>query len=117
MQKIQFEKGTEQNFSGKSAVGEFTLHGDPKTKPEKPLTVVKFPGGMVEISRTTDNQYWAHITVHRPETLKAQTGSASGAGRVVDARIDARGRYLSDGINREIMATDFEHIAILIDPD
>ena len=116
MQKIKFEKGTEQNFSGKSAIGEFTWHGDPAIKNEKPLTVVYFPGGIVEISRTSDNRYWAHIMVNHPEALKARTGSTVGAGKVVDARIDARGRYLSDGINREIMATDFEHIAILIDP-
>jgi len=48
--------------------------GDPST-PEPCTGVIKFPGGHVEVTRTTDGQYWAHIEVTNPANT-------------VDSRID-----------------------------
>jgi hypothetical protein len=36
--------------------------GDPK-KPECGTAIIKFPGGHVEVTRTSDNKYWAHLCV------------------------------------------------------
>lgn len=48
--------------------------GNPKS-PEPHLGVIKFPGGFVEVSRTSDNQYWAHITVNE-------------SAKITDSRLD-----------------------------
>ena len=37
--------------------------GNPK-HPEPSTGIIKFPGGHVEVSRTTDNQYWAHTEIY-----------------------------------------------------
>lgn len=36
--------------------------GDPKT-PEPALGSIEFPGGRVEVSRTSDQQYWVHVSI------------------------------------------------------
>ncbi len=88
-----------------------TLLGDPAIKLEKPLTIIRFPGGHVEIARTTDNRYWVHVAV-RPEIDGPD-------GRIVGARIDFDGRY-GDEANRilreGVAAGDVNHIAFLVEP-
>ena len=112
MSKLKFNSGSEMNFSGKSTKGKFTLHGDPTIKIEKPLTAVHFPGGHIEISRTSNNEYWAHISVHRPDSPGALPSDMFG--EVVDARIDARGHYPEQKVMEELSHVEFEHIAIRI---
>lgn len=34
-----------------------------KSNPEPSCGIIKFPGGQMEVSRTTDGEYWAHISV------------------------------------------------------
>ena len=34
-----------------------------KRNPEPSMAVIKFPGGHVEVSRTSDGKYWAHVEV------------------------------------------------------
>ncbi len=46
-----------------------------KRHPEPTYGIIKFPGGHVEVSRTTDGQYWAHVSV-------------DDNGRITDSRID-----------------------------
>ncbi len=53
---------------------EIVFEGD-KRSPEPSTGVIKFPGGLVEVSRCSDGSYWAHILVAAP-------------GNVVDSRID-----------------------------
>lgn len=36
------------------------FEGD-KARPEPSTGVIKFPGGFVEVSRTSEGKYWAHI--------------------------------------------------------
>lgn len=82
-----------------------TLHGDPAVKIEKPYTIIGFPGGDVEISRTTDGRYWVHIAVRD-------------GGRISEARIDAKGRYAdqaNEALEDEINKGDVEHIAFLVE--
>ena len=46
-----------------------TFKGDIKN-PEPTLGAVKFPGGMVEVSRTSDGSYWAHLSVEDDAILE-----------------------------------------------
>ena len=51
------------------------LKGDKFKNPEPETCVIKFPGGHVEVSRTTDGNYWMHLSVDNPKN-------------VIDSRID-----------------------------
>lgn len=46
-----------------------------RASPEPSTAVIKFPGGHVEVSRTSDGAYWVHF-------------SADGAANIVDSRVD-----------------------------
>lgn len=48
--------------------------GNPEN-PEPSTAIIKFPGGHVEVTRTSDNTYWAHVGVEE-------------ASNIVDSRID-----------------------------
>lgn len=88
------------------------LLGDPKIKPEKPHTIIGFPGGDVEIARTEEGNYWVHVAVRK------QTDGTPAAS-IIRARIDPAGRYAdaaNSAINNEIAAGDVEHIAFLVRP-
>jgi len=102
------EAGSEVNRARICGVTE--LFGDPVIKPEKPLTIIRFPGGHVEIARTTDGDYWVHVAV------RTEVG-ARRPGRVKWARIDFSGRYGNEAnalLRREIAQGDVEHIAFLV---
>lgn len=108
--RLKFNSGSECNFSGKPAEGEFTLHGDPAVKIEKVYTIIHFPGGHFELSRCEDGSYWAHIGVEQPGNVMTK------AGRVVDARIDPGGRrYASEALQAEFVAVDARHFALRIE--
>jgi len=92
--------------------GRTELFGDPAIKPEKPHTIVGFPGGDVEIARTEDGDYWVHVAVRK------QTDGTPSA-KIVRARIDPEGRYADEAntaMNGEIDQGDVEHIAFLVRP-
>lgn len=108
MSEMFSETGTEVNRAKIGGVTE--LLGDPARKLEKPLTIVRFPGGHVEIARTTDDHYWIHVAV------RTETG-AKQPGRVIKARIDFAGRYGDDAnavLCQEIARGDVEHIAFMV---
>lgn len=44
------------------------FQGNPTT-PEPSTAIIKFPGGHVEVCRTSDNRYWAHVEVSNPENI------------------------------------------------
>jgi hypothetical protein len=98
-------------------IGGYTeLLGDPDVRIEKPHTVVGFPGGHVEIARTSDGNYWIHVAVRTDHT---GDGDASPAGRIVRARIDADARYANEAnavLNAELERADVNHIAFLVRP-
>jgi hypothetical protein len=88
--------------------GTTTLHGDPAKKVEKGHTIVLFPGGSVEISRTTDEHYWVHVAVDRDSKAA-----------IVDARVDANGSYMAaanEALKTGLETADVEHIAFLVKP-
>lgn len=76
--------------------------GDPR-RPEPPTAVIEFPGGHVEVSRTTDGDYWAHIEVVAPANVK-------------DGRIDYDERRQPGNISVADLpgAEHVAHIAVLV---
>jgi hypothetical protein len=50
-----------------------------RRRPEPSTGIIKFPGGHVEVTRCSDNTYWAHIAV------------CDGV-NIVDSRVDRAGR-------------------------
>lgn len=79
------------------------FHGNRKN-PEPGTAVIEFPGGHVEVSRTTDGQYWAHVEVTNPQNIKR-------------SRIDYshKGFQETAGAIPEIpYAEEIRHMAILI---
>jgi hypothetical protein len=85
-----------------------TLLGD-KARPESAQHVIEFPGGAVEVSRTSDGDYWAHILVHRGAVLEDAGGRVSARGEVIGHRV------LRDRGFEELDQPDaIEQIAVLI---
>ena len=70
-----------------------------KKSPEPTSGVILFPGGHVEVSRTSDGDYWAHVYADDPST-------------VIDGRIDRTDRVqaASDLEDHEKV----QHIAIRV---
>jgi len=86
------------------------LKGDPK-KPESAEHIIKFPGGSISVCRVKEDEYWAHIEVHRgPIVDEAPRESKQGA--IIDSRLDfdwPRNRILS------LPGTEYlNHLAIKI---
>ena len=76
-----------------------------KRKPEPETGIISFPGGHVEVTRTTDGKYWAHIEVNDPSN-------------VVSSRIDYNheGYIKSGGQSPDIPhAEHIQHLAIMVD--
>lgn len=108
---LGLQGGTELN---KAKIGGTTvLFGDPKIRPEKPYTIITFPGGDVEIARCDDGTYWVHVAVRRDDV----TGQDAS---IIRGRIDASTQRYADEanavINAEIEQGDINHIAFLVRP-
>jgi hypothetical protein len=73
---------------GDNVIG-VVLEGDPK-KPEPIHFRVVFPGGDIDIARTSNNQdYWVHVRVDHPDDGNDPYREVMDA-RIVDARLDCR---------------------------
>lgn len=62
------------------------LKGD-RNKPESAEHIIKFPGGSISVCRTSNNEYWAHIEVHKGVVID-EAVRESATGKIVAARID-----------------------------
>lgn len=62
------------------------VFGDKSRKLEPEHHRIEFPGGHIAVDRTTDGDYWAHISLEDCELTETHKGQA--AGRVVDSRVD-----------------------------
>ena len=61
-----------------SVDGVTTIFRGDKSNPEPSLGVIKFPGGYVEVSRTSDGEYWCHTYINE-------------SAEITDSRIDYNG--------------------------
>lgn len=77
--------------------------GNPK-RPEPSTGAIKFPGGVIEVSRTSDGSYWVHVSVIDPINTK-------------ESRIDyALEAHREHGIIDVPDANQIQHIALRIYP-
>lgn len=93
-----------------------TFRGD-RRHPEPETAVIKFPGGFVEVSRTTDDQYWAHVAINTAD--QCDMSGLNQPGNIVNSRIgyDNEGYRKSGGEIPPIpLAEHIQHMAILVDP-
>jgi hypothetical protein len=88
-----------------------TLKGNKQVKPESAQHVIEFPGGAIEVSRTSDGNYWAHIIVHRGQVIPDAEGLVRAQGEVLDGRIDT-----TTGVHDLPNADTLTQIAVLIRP-
>jgi len=89
------------------------LKGDPRS-PESAQTIVKFPGGSLEVSRCSNGQdYWAHIEVHADSIIE-EALRESAQGEIIESRIDYAPEYGDLGIAPIPNAQHARHIAVLI---
>lgn len=65
------------------------IFGD-KSSPEPEHHEFSFPGGSINVQRTENGEYWAHITVYKGQLLD-DIPSQSQRGNIVDSRIDTPG--------------------------
>lgn len=79
------------------------FHGN-RNNPEPGTAVIEFPGDHVEVSRTSDGRYWAHVEVKKAENIQ-------------ESRIDYNHEgYVATGgsIPKIPHADKISHMAILI---
>lgn len=87
------------------------LLGDKTKRPEAAQHIIEFPGGAIEVSRTTNGNYWAHIIINRGDVSEDADGLVSARGEVIDSRI---GREYPHGVAGIEGSANIEQIAVLI---
>jgi hypothetical protein len=86
------------------------LLGD-RRQPEPEAFRVTFPGGDVEITRTTADDYWIHVRVnHRGAGLDPGAIEA----RIIDARLDLHGQHASDVDVGDFNSPALFHLALRV---
>lgn len=88
------------------------LEGDPKKHREPGEVWIHFPGGSIGVSRTTDNEYWAHMTVNSAKEVS--NGYAKEIGQATDQRIDCTGIHVNDADLGSLTRDDLYHMAMKI---
>jgi hypothetical protein len=80
---------TVKNYLFDKAPPRIELLGDKTRRPEPADHIIEFPGGAIELSRTSDGNYWAHIIVNRDFALPDDVdGLRAAYGEIVASRID-----------------------------
>lgn len=102
-----------QQFGDEFDVLGVTLRGDPRC-PEPDEFRVAFPGGEVSVVRTTDGEYWAHITVNHPEQGLRYKGDGVRDGFVVDGRVDVMGKHATECAVGDLDNPDAYHVALRV---
>lgn len=83
-----------------------------KQKPEPIHFRVSFPGGDVDVVRTTDNQYWIHVHVNNKEA--SSYTPFEDEGRIVDARLDLADRSVNETNVGDFNSPALYHLAVRI---
>lgn len=104
---------TAKNHAFDDAPARTTLRGDKHAQTEAAQHIIEFPGGAIELTRTTDGDYWAHIIVNRKPPFEDGGTRESARGEIINSRIGPT----SGGIINVPFTESLEQIAILIRPD
>jgi hypothetical protein len=101
---------TSKNYLFNKAPKLIQLFGDKTKKLESSEHIIEFPGGAVEVARTSDGNYWAHIIINRGEVLDDCDGLCSKKGTVIGSRIDRSTGKIEELEDFE----DIRQIAVLV---
>lgn len=102
---------TAKNWTIDKAPKRLRLFGDKVKKVESAQHIIEFPGGAIELSRTTDGDYWAHILVNQDQFADGDgDGFTSAAGEVVASRLDCATGHVEDIPNEKAI----RQVAVLI---
>jgi len=87
------------------------VEGNKHARPEPSEHIIEFPGGSISVTRTSDDQYWAHIWVNNGQVLD-DVHVLSKPGNITSGRIDrdVPGGQIDDLPNPE----NVTHIAVKI---
>jgi hypothetical protein len=97
---------TAKEYTYGKAPKKIELKGDLKN-PESAEHIIVFPGGSIAVCRTSDNNYWAHISVNR-EAVDGAGDRQSKVGVIEVIRVDT-----IDGV-KQVEPVDTDHFAVLI---
>ena len=90
------------------------IEGNKYKKPEPDEHIIKFPGGSISVTRTSDNTYWAHIEVNQEE-IDEDTHRESKAGQIIETRLDYRRTDESLGRTDTVFDTkNLNHVGVRI---
>ena len=93
----------------------FYVYGNKLTKREPADHRIDFPGGDIAITRTSDDEYWVHISVNRGQVVKDAGSYLSKPGQIVGSRIDYEHPTCQEKDIPELPGqADIEHLAIRI---
>lgn len=110
--KVDFsQRFTVNNQLFGKAPARLQLFGDKTRKIESASHIIEFPGGAIELSRTSAGDYWAHVLVNREFADNDCKGLCNSFGDVIAARISA-----SDGVHAFPAHPEITQFAILIRP-
>ena len=90
------------------------LRGDPRARPEPTHFRVALPFGDVDVARCSDGTYWVHVRVNSEDDARALDDQV--AGKLLDARIDVRGKHASESDAGDFAHPDAYHVAVRIGP-
>lgn len=90
------------------------MQGDKDSQNEPPEVYLHFPGGVVSVTRCTDNTYWIHANLL--DVKNPNNGNQVQVGRIIDARIDCVGMHTNDANIGDLANPALEHLAIKIEP-
>lgn len=85
------------------------LDGD-RRNPEPESVRVAFPGGDVDVVRTDDGSYWIHVRVDHP----SEVVDDEIAGKLIDARLDIKGKHAADTNPGDFAHPDLYHVAVRV---
>jgi hypothetical protein len=97
---------TAKEYTYGKAPKKIVLKGDP-SNPESAEHIIVFPGGSIAVCRTSDNNYWAHISVNR-EAVDGAGERQSKVGTIEVIRVDT-----IDGV-KQVEPVETDHFAVLI---
>jgi hypothetical protein len=90
------------------------LKADIKT-PEPESFRVAFPGGDVDVVRTSNNEFWVHVRVNkRGDGFDLSDGSGRDYGQILDARLDSIGKSSSEMSAGDFADPNLYHLAVRI---
>lgn len=108
---LRFDKMTCKNMQIDDAPKRIELLGDKTVKLESAQHIIEFPGGAIELARTSKGEYWAHIMVNRDYALDDVKGLRHAFGEIVAGRIDS-----DEGVSQIPYHERITQIAVLVRP-